>query len=281
MRKLFSILFVLASVNAFSQKMPSDYFSEASVFLEKKEFQKALDGYQYIVDRYPQSELYPRAYFNTGYVHMLKKDYDQAIYIFKTILHNYFNEKESLGGALMDDPYTNYQHRATELLSTIYSKKQMFDSALYYFTLSDTAYVYLSDCGNEHDKYEFHKALRYAELYKNINQTDKAVRKLLPIIFAPQGRDVIVNQRLQLLLKGQKGLKNELDKALEKIYPKDITKETYTNIHYYFHFLDLEVRIPNALIEEKVTFGEKKLLDREKTIAKIHKTSFYLMIKGL
>ena len=95
---------------------------------ENENFNEALKGYQYIVNNHPKNELYPRAFYNVGYIYFIQKKYDKSIPIFKEILESNFNEKENLGGGIMADPYTNYRHRASEILSEIYYDKKKYDT---------------------------------------------------------------------------------------------------------------------------------------------------------
>jgi hypothetical protein len=63
MKKVFVILLLFCSFSVFSQKMPSDYFDEASKYFEKENLDKALEGYQYIVDN---NEIRIKAVFHTA-----------------------------------------------------------------------------------------------------------------------------------------------------------------------------------------------------------------------
>ena len=150
MKKIFFLLTFMVSVVTFGQKMPSDYFDEASQFFEDEKLDDALNCYLYIVDNHPKNDLYPKAFYNVGYIYFIQKDYTKAIDIFKAILESNFNEKENLDGGIMADPYTNYRHRASRILSEIYYDKYNYHMALHYFALSDTTYPYLHFCGNEY-----------------------------------------------------------------------------------------------------------------------------------
>ena len=142
MNLLYSLLLIFAfsMQNASAQKMPSDYFMEGEKYAEAKEYKKAIASFGYIVVHNPKNELFPKAFYNTGYCYLMNREFDSSIVIFKSILTSSFNETESSGGGIMDDPYTNYRHRASELLSDIYFNKNMFDTALHYFAMSDTVY---------------------------------------------------------------------------------------------------------------------------------------------
>src|ERR1017187_3420282 len=147
---------VLINHYSFGQKMPIDYFDEGINYNNAKDYKKAIESFKYIVRNYPKDPLYPRAFYNVGYISLIDKQYDSAIFYFKAILVSNFNEKEALGGDIMADPYTNYRHHASELISDIYYNKEMYDSSLYYFSLSDTLYPYMHFCGNEYAENDVH-----------------------------------------------------------------------------------------------------------------------------
>jgi tetratricopeptide (TPR) repeat protein len=275
MKKLLIVISILICHSAFAQKMPSDYFDEASKYLEDDNYEKALSGYQYIVDNFPKNELYPKSHYNIGYIYYTQKKFDKAIPIFKTILESNFNEKENLGGGIMDDPYTNYRHRASEILSNIYYDQKMYDTALQYFALSDTAYPYLHFCGNEYASNDVHTALRYSDIYQKLNQPDKAIESLLPTVFITLADNSKVIDELKKLLSDKKNLKKELEESLNKIYSKKTDKTDYSFTRYYFTFLNTEIAVPDSYEDDKKKF------EKEKAIKEIRQTEFYKMIQNL
>lgn len=275
MKTTLSILIFLCSMVSYGQKMPSDYFDESSNYFEEEKYDEALKGYQYIIENHTTNELYPRAFYNVGYIYFIQKKYDKAKPIFKKILESDFNEKDNLGGGIMADPYTNYRHRASEILSEIYYNKKKFDTALYYFALSDTTYPYLHFCGNEYASNNVHTALRYSDIYKKLKQPDKALEKLLPSVFITLADNSKVIEELKTFLSGKKELKKELDNSLSKIYSKKIDREDYSYTSYYFKFLNVEIGVPNSYEDKKEKF------DKKKAIIEIKKTDFYKMIEEI
>jgi tetratricopeptide (TPR) repeat protein len=252
--------------------MPSDYFEEAGKFYENRDFEKALISYQYIVDHYPKNELYSKSYYNVGYIYYLQKNFKKAIVIFSTILNGNFNEKEKLGGDIMADPYTNYKHRASEILSNIYYERKMYDSALHYFALSDTANPYLHFCGNEYAANDIHTALRYSDIYQKLRNPDQAIKKLLPAVFITLADNSMIIDELKKLLKGKANLKRKLDESLKKIYVKEIKQGKNSYKRYYFKFLDTEIAVPGSYE------GDKEMFDKQKAVDEIMLTDFYKMI---
>jgi tetratricopeptide (TPR) repeat protein len=257
--------------------MPSDYFEEANAYFEKENFDEALTNYLYIVNNYSNNELYPRAFYNVGYIYFLQKNYDKAIPIFKTILESNFNEKENLGGGIMDDPFTNFKNRASRILSNIYYEINAFDTALHFLALSDTVYPYLHFCGNAYASNEVLLALRYADIYQKLNQHDKAIAKLLPTVFITLTDNSKVIDELKKLLTDKKGLKKELDNSLNQIYSKKFDKKDYTYTQYYIKFLNVEIIVPEG---NEFEF-DKKEFNKDKRINEIKQTAFYKMIEKL
>ena len=255
--------------------MPSDYFDEGEKYVEANDNKNALASFQFIVKHYPKSTLYPKAFYNVGYIYFMDKQYDSSIVIFKSILISNFNEKENLGGGIMDDPYTNYRHRTSEILSDIYYNKKMFDTALHYFALSDTLYPYLHFCGNEYAENNIYTALTYSDLYQKLDNNDKAIESLLPAVFITLANNSKVLSELKSLLKKKKNLKKDLDLSLTNIYSKTIQREDYSYQILYFKFLNVEIAVPKGYEDEKKKF------DKDEAITDIKKTDFYKMIKKL
>ncbi|NLL27518.1 MAG: tetratricopeptide repeat protein [Bacteroidales bacterium] len=275
MKLITSISFLFLSILSTAQKMPSDYFEEASKYFEDEKFDEAIKSYQYIVDYHSKNELYPRAFYNIGYIYFIQKKYDKAIPVFKKILESNFNEKEDLGGNIMVDSYTNYKHKGSKILSEIYYAEEKYDTALYYLALSDTTFPYLHFCGNENASNNIYIALRYADIYQKLKQPEKAIEKLLPTVFITLADNLKVIEELKKLLTDKKGLKKKLDNSLNKIYPKKIDREDYSYTKYYFKFLNVEIAVPNNYEDDKKKF------DKDKAIKEIKQTNFYKMIEQL
>jgi len=277
MKNVFGIIFLIwLSISADAQKMPADYFEEGIAFLDNEEPQKAIASFQYIIDNHPKNELYPRAFYNVGYIYYQEKEYDKSIEIFKTILIGNFHEKEPLGGDIMADPYANYRHRASLLLYQIYFETEDYDSALYYLGQSDSVYKYMSFCGNAYAEQGIRQALEYAVLYDKIGNPNKAVQLLLPHVFVTLANNSeIITELKQLLQKESNSttLINDLDAALRRMKPvtKTINENEYTR--YYFQFRNTEIQIPSKFIDTE--------FNKEVTIKKVEETEFYKMVKSL
>jgi len=280
MKKIINLLFYLIlSLCVYSQKMPSDYFEEGIDFMENDNTPKALESFKHIVENHPKNDLYPRSFYNLGYVYYQDKDYHKAKLIFKSILESQFNEKEALGGNIMADPYTNYRHRASSLLHAIYYETEKYDSALHYLALSDTVYPFQHFCGNAYAEQDIYMSLKYSDLYEKLNDLTNAKTELFNSIFYNGLADnTEVLDKLKELYqqeKNHKKIKKQLDKSLQKIYSKTLTSsdnETYT--WYYFKFQDIEVPLTYSFFDSE-NFNEKE------TINKIKESAFYKMIQSL
>lgn len=270
MKYLLLISLMLAHIIIYAQKMPDDYFEEASRSFETGDYDKALDGYRYIVDKHPGNELYPRAYYNMGLIYSRQKKYDQAIPVFSSILKSNFNETEKLGGSIMDDPYANYRHRASEMLTDIYMQQKMYDSALCYLARADSVYPYLHFCGNEYAANAINTALQYAAIYKKLNKPGQAIAALLPVVFETLSNNAQVIGQLKVLLKNRKGLVKELDRSLNKIYAREIKDGDDSYKNYFFKFLDTEIPV--------FRYYEK---DKTAALREMKESDFYQMIRRL
>ena len=141
MKTCIFIILLLTFQVVLCQKMPSDYFNEAEIYSENKDYVSAIISYQFIVDNYKRNEFYPRAYYTLGFTFFLQKSFDKAIPILKSILESDFNEFDKSGGGIMADPYTNYRHRASRDLNKIYFEKEMYELLPGMSDLSSTEFV--------------------------------------------------------------------------------------------------------------------------------------------
>lgn len=268
---------ILTCLSGFSQKMPSDYFDEGVANMENEKIKDAIASFKYIVENHPKNELYPRAFYNLGYIYYQDKQFENAKEIFKSILESKFNEKEVLGGDIMADPYTNYRHRTANLLQQIYYDTKDYDSSLYYLALSDTAYPYLHFCGNEYAANEVSMSLKYADVYEKLDDLKNAKQALLKSVFVDLADNSKVIEELKKLFdkdKGKKVLIDELNNALENIYSKTEIQNDKEYTWYYFKFQGSEIPIP-------YNFFDSDDFDKSKTIVEIKQTEFYKMIKEL
>lgn len=269
-------LLLLWAQISFSQKMPSDYFEEGAAQFEAENYKASLASFNYFVNHYPKNSDYPRALYNTGLIYYNLKNYDSAIFIMQKILANKtYNEYDKSGGGLMDDPYTNYRHHASSLISQVYYDQKKYKDALYYFSLSDTAYPYLHFCGNEYASNRVHTALRYADIYLKLKNKEKAIQHLLPAALETLVNSSEVVEQLKPLLKKKKNLKQQLDDALAAIYPIESKRDNETYKQYYFKFLNTQIYVPNSFETDEEKF------DKAKAIQEIKESDFYKMIESL
>ncbi|MFZ5554093.1 MAG: tetratricopeptide repeat protein [Bacteroidota bacterium] len=279
MKQLSIIMFLLFNELITSgQKMPSDYFEEGVNYWENENIDEALASFKYIVAYHPRNELFPRAFYNIGIIYFREKQYDSATTIFKTILINNFNETEARGGDIMSDPYMNYKYWSANLLHQIYYDKQMYDSSLYYLSLSDTAYPYLHFCGNEYSSYTVQLAKNYSDLYEKLGDLSSARKALLKEIFITEPYNIVIIDALKYLYQKETSTEKaivELDKSLKNIYSKKERRENNEYISYYFRFQGSEIKIPDHFYYYDDHFNKTEV------IKKIKDTDFYKMIRDL
>jgi tetratricopeptide (TPR) repeat protein len=270
--KQLTILLILVCNAVFSQKMASDYFKEADTYFEQQNYGKALEGFQYIVEHYPQNELYDQSYFNVGHIYYLQKNQRKAIPFLKTMLDDHFIEARKNGSNSRADIYAHYRHAASEMLSELYYQDKKYDLALHYLALSDTTYPYRHFCGNAYAVNDVSTALRYSAIYQKLGKADKAIEKLLPTVFITLSDNSEVMQELKKLLAGKKELKQQLEEALKQIYPKT-SGSGYRS--YYFLFLNVEIEVPANYEDDEQT------IDTVKTMEAIKQSPFYNMLAQL
>jgi tetratricopeptide (TPR) repeat protein len=256
-----------------TKKTPSDYFEEASAHLAKGNHVKALVGYQYIVDSLPNAELGLRtaSYYHIGHIHQINKRFGEAIPVFKTLLESKFSPNNKAD----KDFYISYQHETCKDLSDIYYEMKMYSTALHYFALSDTVYQYVPACGNAIDFHQVTTTLRYADIYQQLNQTDKAIKLLLPIAFIERGDLASVTRELKNLLSKKKNVQRDFENSLNTIYSQKINQIGYPDTRYYIVFLNTEITIPNGYK------NSAEIFDKGKAITEIKQTAFYKMIEAL
>jgi len=276
MKSIIIISILIYPLLLLSQKMPSDYFDKASSFFEEEKYDKTINEFQFIVDNHKNNELYPLAYYNVGYTYYVKEDYENAIEVFKSILESDFNETEKLGGGIMSDPFTNYRHKSSKLLSEIYYNKGNYELALQYLSLSDTTYPYLHFCGNEYAANDVYTTLHYAKIYQKLGNNKKAINILLPAVFNSLANNSKIIEELENLLSGKNRLIEKLDDSLKNIY----SKTSYYNDgdsyeRYYFKFLDIEIPVPLSFEYYDQEF------DKDRTLNDIKDSEFYKMIEKL
>jgi hypothetical protein len=156
-------------------------FDRAIELFEDEQPQAALLAFTEFRETYPNSPLAPRAHFNIGFLNWHLKNNPAAIMAFQEILEQPYNEQDE--NNLME-PYALYKHHSCRYLAEIYLEEKNYDEASQYIYLFDKEYPYQHFCGNEWAAYDMYKAVMYARLYEGENKIEKAVKVLVPHIFA-------------------------------------------------------------------------------------------------
>lgn len=275
MKYIIVIFLSVSFQNLFGQKLASDYFEEGNELLKLKDYQNAIVSYRYIVTNHSKNQLYSKAYYNLGYSYYLNNQIDSASIVFKKILNSNFNEKENSGRSIMENPFANYCHYSSELLSKIYYDKKDFDTSLYYLSLSDTTFPLLTNCGNAFAENQINYAIKYSDLFQKLHTNEKAIQKLLKAIFITDFDNSKIILELNELLKGKKDLKKKLKSALKKVYPHEFLYNGQKYNQYYFQFLNTEIEIPFGYDDQTYEFDSKLALKE------IENSKFYKMIMSL
>jgi tetratricopeptide (TPR) repeat protein len=267
-----TIPFLFISLSLVAQKTtPHKLYYDGLSYQNERNYEKALNCFQNIVNNYPKSEFfYSDANFQIGHIYFLQIKYDEAIKVFEPILKIKVDESDSLYGKTRYESY-----KATELLSEIYYQKGDYEKALNYYSVLDTLESGFRLCGSASFEYNTKKAIRFSVLYRKLNQNEKAIKLLMTQVFSLFSD----NSRIALELKGiildNNLKKSDFDNALENMYAKTFVKEDYTMKQYYYKFLNCEFEVRFGIEDEYVKF------DKAKIIEEIRKSSFYKMLEEL
>lgn len=258
---------------AIAQKSAKDWFMEAQHFWDKEQFDKALAGYQYIVDSFPNSDQYYCSFFNTAVIYRNDNDFSKAIPIFTKIFTENLGRQDKR--VSLDTKNSSkgvakayWGSRAGYELYRIYSEMENYDSALYFYR-SDGLET-MSFCGNANAGYAMFDALKYAGICEKAKKPGKAFARLLPFTFgtiAFEGNNSVFDFLLKML-KTVPNAKSCLNRALDDM--------SYKSGTYYFTFLNEEIAMPWNLIG---TNPEEK--DKQKIIDAFKRTSVYKLVQEL
>jgi len=249
---------------------------EFAVDIKETILEKALEYYQELIDSFPQSNLLFRALNNKGFIELALEDTEEAIKTFQIILDSKAedNEKGGIGSGLMGEPYANYKNRAAKMLAEIYIKAYDYKKAVKYLGLT-RQFPYRHFCGNEYAADEIYMSELYAKCYLGLNETDKALKILLPNLLEnglADNSDLVILTTETLLKRYPKAeLRTLYENAFksyktEKIKPKD--SDEYEK--YFITFLDTDIEINSWRLE----FVKQE--EKQKEIEDIYKKSqFY------
>lgn len=179
------LLTLLLSIQAIAQennaKTETEWFDELMETYYDGDFMTAYLGLGQFIDKYPNSDLVPRATFNQAFLlRELGKD-NEAKMILKRILNSEYNEYDSYGGIM--EQYALYKNRSAKHLAEIALFEKEYEKASKYIYLFDQVYPYKHFCGNELSADEIYTQTMYAKMYHGKGKTTKAIKKLLPHMF--------------------------------------------------------------------------------------------------
>lgn len=252
---------------------------EFAIDIKETILQKALEYYQELIDSFPKSNLVFRALNNKGFVELALGDTEEATKTFQKILDSKADNKEKggIGSGIMAEPYANYKNRAAKVLAKICIEGNDYKKAIKYLDLTKQ-YPYRHFCGNEYSADEIYMSELYAKCYFGLNDTDKALKILLPHLLEnglADNSDLVILTTETLLKQYTKAeLLSIYEKAFksyktEKIKPKD--SDEYER--YYITFLETDIELNSRRLEFL------KPEEKQKEIENIYKTSqFYKLL---
>ncbi len=252
---------------------------EFEILATKKEdiLDFALEQFERLTDKYPDSKLYHKALYNLAHISsILEYEQDEINYL-KKILASNANDKEDSGRRdLMSNPYANFKNEASGRLTEIYIRKGDFAKALTYQKLNEE-YPLQHFCGNAYAEDELKTAEKYAKIYNGMGDTEKALQYLLPHIFdnGLANNSFLVKLTIETLKKEDDfaAIKTEFNKALNSIYSKKEHKDDEWTSHY-IRFQGTEINVP--IWNLQVTANQKEFnAEIEKTILE---SAFYKML---
>lgn len=189
-------------------------FDEIFEMYYSEEYDSALILLNQFIIEFPNSDLYPRAKYNIGYIYRELGEDESAIAIFKYIIKSDFNDQERFGG-LMEE-YTLYKHRSSKHLAEIYLDRNEYQTAFKYIRMFDKRYRYKHFCGNELYANEIYTASSYGRYYYGIGKPEKAIKRLSQYLFDNGlASNVYLVKMLDEILK-EKYKSDELDRLLSE-----------------------------------------------------------------
>ncbi|HCA41725.1 MAG TPA: hypothetical protein DEP28_00575 [Bacteroidetes bacterium] len=277
MKIMLLLIFSLTYGFVFAQKMPSDYFDEAIYATSVNDNKKAIYDFKYIVDNFPENELFSLAYFNLAELYFVEKQYDSAITIYKNILNNDFNDTTLIKADIMSIPFANFTYKSCLRLSSYYLMNNEFEKALDYLNLTTTDHKPLSDCANCAAGFEIDYALNAADIYLQMNKKLNAIQVLLKSYNNAFGSFNSQVEVLKEIFLTEKNVKNKLDQALKKVYKKETENNRKSFYEFYIKFYDVDIYLHQPLILEEPT----EELEIEKRIARFKESRLYKMVSEL
>ncbi len=133
------------------------YLGQANLYTETKEFQKALQAYQTLVDNFPTSSRLPECLLGKANAYYALGDYDNAVKTYRTIVNKYGDDKNQK--QILEKTYFG--------LAWSYLKAGSVDLALDTFkTIKDQT---------ENKTVKISALTQIGDAYQDINQFDKAL----------------------------------------------------------------------------------------------------------
>ena len=294
------LLFFAAAPGIRAQKMAEDYFFEANYKKDVLENESAaLIDYLYLVEHYPDSKYCIEAFYEMGGIYDSMKQNQLAINAYRGTVFNKYR-----GQLNKDTTFSEFDVKpiAIERLAGLYEKIGVYDSALYFRYLYDTAIRVFYSCGTGLELRFTNNTVTRANLHLKANQVKEAEKILLSAFTWRNYDDRYIEE-----YDGYSGVRATLQELFTKHKNADTLKariETAVN-NYYFDttyllidgMIDTSVYCVLNFLDTKVGFlyycnmnvsgsfvidvRNPGLPDRKKIITILKRSELYHMIQKL
>ena len=140
----------------------------------------------------------------------------------------------------VDGSYSRDRSEICVLLSKVYLKQHMPDTALQYLQLADGKYLPYKDCGNGIMRYRSYLSPYFADCYLAMGDTTSAINRLLDYFMCTDGNTSLITQKLKqvlLLRYTQEQINTEITNSLKRIKPDKIKSEERPEFILFGHKL--------------------------------------------
>lgn len=277
-----------------AQKMPEDYYEEATTEYMQSNDSAALSDYAFLVAHYPRNKFCSIAYYNMGTIYERSGNDKKSIGCYRAAIYAH-NEKARDKEAFIS------RHEGERLsalrLSDLYTKNGSYDSALYFAYVYDTGFSkgdYYGVAGSHNPV----ATIKLTDIYTKANRIIEAEKVLLSrcIFQLTEYNEHEVSKRLkELFTKYEQPakLKSEIENAINR-YTLDTVNINRggpdTLVYCRFYFLGTKVRVFYCSMNDlyKLDFGDDmqvprvvESIEKEHVIDLLKRSELYCLIQGL
>lgn len=286
------LLTMLFTNDLYGQKKAIDYYNAGIASLEDNHYSSALKSFNYVRKHYPNDEVFDKATYNAGTIYYSRKKYARAEKIFKYVLGRTLNDREASSNKIYYfSGFANYKHNSACYLSEIYTERGVYDTALYYLSLSDSVYPFNAYCSWERATYWQSGTLEYARIYDALGQIDNEeevlLRYCLPNSNSTKDSEAIAQlRRLYKQYENPKKLLAEVNYAFEHYLVDTSHSGSITDATYCISFRGKKIPFYSEfwMIRQNgyvLSADNEWLSDRDFLIGFLRKSAYYKMVKEL